>query len=176
MTLSRSLALTAALCAALLAGCGVLPAGVANNDEGRLQLDRALAAQIAGWPQDRFEHYRVYYQGRFERPRAVVLELDDDRMRFARGGWGEARGGYAPAAVRNALAARLIAAPVRSPLGRMVGYAFADERDDNFETRFYRVEFGNDGVTPTYRLIAFRSHPMRAQGTDGTLPGSQSDY
>jgi len=164
------------LCGALLAGCGVLPKGIANNDSGRLQLDRALAADVAGLPRAEFERYRVFYQGRFERPRAVVLELDDDQMRFARGGWGEARGDYAAAVVRNAIAARLSAAPLRSPLGRALGYAFADERDDNFETRFYRVEFGNDGVAPTYRLVAFRTHPMRAQGTDGTLPGSQSDY
>jgi len=163
-------------CAALgLSGCtgaGNRWLGTSPDTPGKLHLEAARAAQIAAMDIDQLELYRVYFQGNFKRPRAVLLDHGGDDMRFVSSGWARARGGQAHRVIVNAIAAKRRGAVLKSPLGRNIGYVLASERDDNFVTSFYYLHFDNDGEGPIYLVDLYRFKPMRAQGTDSITPSS----
>jgi len=144
--------------------------GTPSDTPGKLHLEAGRAEQVAAMDIDQIELYRVYFQGSFKHPRAVVLDRGGDDMRFVTSGWARARGGEAHRVIANALARKLRGALLKSPLGRNIGYALASERDDNFVTSFYFVHFDNDGEGPIYLVEAYRFKPMRAQGTDSITP------
>jgi len=161
--------------AAALSGCagaGGPWLGTSPEVKGKLQFEAGRAQQIAAMDIDQLDLYRVYFQGNFKRPRAVVLDRGGDDMRFVTTGWARARGGQAHRVVVNAVARKLRGAVLKSPLGRNIGYAMATERDDNFVTSFYFLRFDNDGEGPIYLVKLYRFKPMRAQGTDSITPSS----